>query len=130
MAFFAATLTMTSPPAHAEEVHFSGQTTVDMVVAKDVLQNIQQIGLAELGCGVIQDVQSEIMPASYAPAATDNYAGQAKETYERWKVTLCGKSTSFLLGFWPAPEGGTDFHVSYPFPRDASAVDGAAKGQQ
>jgi hypothetical protein len=108
------------PPVEAETFRFTGTTTVDMTVAKDALRVVQQIGSAKLDCGVIQSVEVEVLPSTYAPSNTDNYAGSAKETYERWTVTLCGKTEPFLLGFWPASDGGVMFHVGYPFPPDAN----------
>jgi hypothetical protein len=113
--------TLVSSVAYADTFRFTGATTVDMTVAKGALKNIQLIGLGTLGCGTIGAVEAEVLPPSYSPRNTDNYAGSAKETYERWTVTLCGKATPFLLGFWPASDGGMMFHVSYPFPPDASA---------
>lgn len=108
--------------ATAETLRFSGTTTIDMAVARDALRQIQLIGLGKLNCGVIQEVEAEVLPASYKPAETENYAGSSKETYERWTVSLCGQRVPFLLGFWPAKQGGTMFHVRHPFPADANAA--------
>jgi hypothetical protein len=121
-----ATIVLASP-ARAETFHFKGRTTVDMTVAKDALRDVQQIGLAKLHCGVIEAVNAEVLPRSYRPARTENYAPNGRETYEKWNVILCGRTTPFLLGFWPAAEGGTMFHVRYPFPPRAKVSARASK---
>ncbi len=112
-----------SPSAYAEQVHFTGNTTVDVTVIKDVLKQIQLVGLAELNCGVVDSVEAEVLPPSYVAPATDNSAAPSKEIYEKWTVTMCGKMSPFLVGFWPALEGGTMFRVRHPFPVDAGPID-------
>lgn len=108
--------------AAAETFRFSGTTTVDMTTARDALKQIQLVGLGKLNCGVISEVEAEVLPANYKPAETENYAAGSKEIYERWTVSLCGQRVPFLLGFWPAKQGGTMFHVRHPFPADANAT--------
>jgi hypothetical protein len=120
--FFAVAAILSTTVARADPVHFTGTTTVDRTVIADALQQVKNVGLAKLKCGEMTSVESSILTATYSPKDTQNYAEPGKETYERWVVTFCGKTVPFLLGFWPASDGGTMFHVSYPFPADANSA--------
>ena len=93
------------------QVRFTGQTTADVTLIKDVLGNIQLYGEARLKCARIDSVSSEILPRSYQrPLPAPEGSNPAR--YERWTVTLCGTSTDFLVTFWQSPgDDGTTFGV-------------------
>lgn len=107
--------------ARTETFPFTGTTTADMTVARDALKQIQLIGLGKFDCGVIEGVEAEVLPKTYRPEMNHDFTRAANEVHERWTVSLCGRREPFLVGFWPAPEGGVMFHVAHPFPRDAKA---------
>lgn len=106
-------------PARADQVHFTGTTTVDAAVIHDALQNILRVAAVSEHCSMMTAVQSSLLPQGYRPPHGYEVAA-AGAHYERWNVTLCGRVVPFLLGFWTPPEGGTMFQVSYPYPADDS----------
>jgi hypothetical protein len=93
------------------QVHFTGQTTADVTLIKDVLGNIQLYGEATLKCATLESVTSEILPKSYQrPMPAPEGSNPAR--YERWTVTMCSTSTDFLVTFWRPPgDDGTAFGV-------------------
>lgn len=108
----------TARPAHADQVHFTGTTSVDQVVIRDTLQNILQIAAAR-GCNQLTAVEARMLPSEYHPADYRNHGERPGLRYERWDVTLCGGALPFLLGFWQAADGGTMFQIILPYPADA-----------
>ena len=105
--------------ALADQVHFTGNTTADVTLIKDALQNILVYSKVAENCPTLDGVEAQILSPAYKPvdAATRPEAGNG--TYESWTATLCGKSVKFLITFWPASEGGTMLAVTYPYPIDA-----------
>jgi hypothetical protein len=111
-------LALAASPARADQVHFTGQTTVDQLVIRDTLQNIAQVAAAR-GCSRLTAVESTMLPADYhAPDAAER-GDRPGLHYERWDVTLCGAVVPHLVGFWPAADGGTMFQIILPYPADA-----------
>lgn len=114
---------VTGAPALADQVHFTGDTTVDEVVIRDALQTIARVAAARENCGTMSDVEASLLPADYRPP--EGYAvAPAGGHYELWNVTLCGRVVPFLLGFWTPPEGGTMFQIGYPYPAAAASDPG------
>ena len=111
-------LSTLASPALAETLRFTGQTTADQTLIKDTLRAVQEYIVALKNCSVIMGVDATILASSYAPSDA-KYRVAPKETYERWVVEACGSKTSFLIGYWPAEDGGMNFNVSYPLPKDA-----------
>ncbi len=105
-------------PAQADQVHFTGVTSVDNVVIRDTLQNILQVAAAR-GCNQLTAVEASMLPADYRPADAGQHGDRPGLRFERWDVTLCGTALPFLLGFWNAPQGGTMFQIILPYPADA-----------
>jgi hypothetical protein len=108
-------------PARADQVHFTGSTTVDAVVIRDALQNILRIAAANEQCNVLSAVEASVLPAGYRPPPAYAAAG-AEARYERWDASLCGRVVPFLLSFWSPPEGGTMFQIGYPYPAEVPAA--------
>jgi hypothetical protein len=108
----------TAAPARAEQVHFTGVTSVDEVVIRDTLQNILRVAAAR-GCNRLDAVEASMLPAAYRPDGGSDDAERPGLRYERWDVTLCGIVLPHLLGFWQPPEGGTMFQIILPYPADA-----------
>lgn len=102
--------------ALADPVHFTGETTADTTLITDALRVLQRLAQDRLQCATLGAVRSEILPPRYVPPGGPGPEGAARTVYERWTASLCGKEVPFLLGFWPAAEGGTMFRVQYPFP--------------
>jgi hypothetical protein len=100
-------------PAHADQVHFTGETTVDQVVLRDVLQNILRIAAAR-GCNQLSAVEARVLPADYSPPDRNDHGERPGLRYERWTTTLCGTAIPFVVGFWTPPEGGTMFQITLP----------------
>jgi hypothetical protein len=105
-------------PARADQVHFTGTTSVDNIVIRDALQNIALVA-ASRGCTQITAVEARLLPADYRPTDADQHGDRPGLRYERWDVTLCGAVLPFLLAFWQPPEGGTMFQITLPYPADA-----------
>jgi hypothetical protein len=105
-------------PARADQVHFTGRTTVDGIVIRDALQTVLRVAAASLHCNQLTAVEASVLPAGWAPADPASRVGPAQTRYERWDAALCGHSEPFLLGFWPASDGGTMFQVHFPYPPD------------
>lgn len=110
--------TLCAAPAMAEQLQFTGQTTANIMLIKDTLRNIQLVGQGQRNCGVISAVDARVLPESYLPPGPYR-VGKGQVVYETWSTTLCGDVVKFLISFWPAPEGGTQFAVGYPYPADA-----------
>jgi hypothetical protein len=110
----------TAAPARADQVHFTGTTSVDQVVIHDTLQNILQLAAGQ-GCNQLTAVVATLLPADYHPADYRDHGERPHLRYERWDVTLCGGVMPFLLGFWHAADGGTMFQIVLPYPADAPA---------
>jgi hypothetical protein len=104
--------------ARADQVRFTGATSVDAVVIRDALQNILQVAAAR-GCNRLEAVEASLLPADYRPAGSNDHAERPGLRYERWNATLCGHILPVLLGFWTAPQGGTMFQITIPYPADA-----------
>ena len=108
-------------PASADQIRFTGETSVDAVVIRDALQNVLRVAAVSEHCNAMSAVESSLLPHDYRPPQAYD-AAPAGARYERWNVTLCGRVVPFLLGFWTPPEGGTMFQVGYPYPADDSAA--------
>jgi hypothetical protein len=109
-------------PARADQLHFTGQTRVDGAVVRDAMQNVAQVAAGAEHCNQLTAVEASLLPDGWAPSDPAYRVGPAASTrYERWDVSLCGRTVPFLLGFWPAPEGGMMFQVGYPYPEAAPA---------
>lgn len=120
-AAFALLLASSAPsPARADQVHFTGTTSVDAVVIRDALQNILRVAAAR-GCNQLSAVEASLLPSDYAPPDRNDYGERPGLRYERWNVTLCRSVIPFLLGFWTPPEGGTMFQIVLPLPADVPA---------
>jgi hypothetical protein len=105
-------------PARAEQVRFTGATSVDEVVIRDTLENILRVAAAR-GCNRLDAVEASMLPAAYRPPGSGDDSERPGLRYERWNVTLCGIVLSHLLAFWQPPEGGTMFQITLPYPADA-----------
>lgn len=108
--------------AGPQQVHFTGRTTADAVLIRDALGNIMRFAAARDNCSTLSAVEADVLPADYVPADPKYRVGEGRVTYERWDAHLCGRVTRFLVHFWSAPQGGTMFSVSYPYPADAPAA--------
>ena len=108
---FAAIMLLLIAATVQAQVRFTGQTTADVTLIKDVLGNIRLYGEATLKCAGIESVSSEILPKSYQrPMPAPEGSNPAR--YERWTVTMCSRSTDFLVTFWHVPgDDGTTFGV-------------------
>ena len=120
----AAALAVGSPPAaNPRQIRFTGRTTADATLIKDALRHVLLYG-ATKACHSLSVVEASILPADYVPSDPKYRVGEGKVIYERWNADLCGRITTFLVHFWPSPEGGTMFSISYPYPLDAPKLDG------
>ncbi|HTK86050.1 MAG TPA: hypothetical protein VL625_13280 [Patescibacteria group bacterium] len=102
----------------AKNVEFKGKTTADAALVNSVFSNIMSISVKRLKCGSATQVTQEILPATYKPGG-ETFDNLTTTTFEKWTPTLCGREISFLVGFWPAADGGTMFRVVLPFPAQA-----------
>jgi hypothetical protein len=106
---------MVAAPARADQVRFTGTTSVDAVVIRDTLQNILRVAAAR-GCNQLSAVEARMLPAAYRPPGANEQGPRPGLRYERWTATLCGAPMPFLVGFWPASDGGTMFQIVLPYP--------------
>lgn len=112
-----AMLLFAAGPAAAEQVRFTGNTTADATLIRDALQNILRHAYGTQGCASLTAVEAAVLPG-YVPADDRYRVQQSDVRYERWDAVLCERPVSYLVGFWPSPEGGTMFQVSHPLPAD------------
>ncbi len=105
-------------PARADQVRFTGVTSVDAVVIRDTLQQILTVAAAR-GCNQLSAVEARMLPEDYRPADSADRGERPGLRFERWEVTLCGAVVPHLLGFWHPPQGGTMFQIIIPYPADA-----------
>ena len=99
--------------AHAQ-VHFTGQTTADVVLIKDVLGTIQLYGQSVTECASIESVSAELLPQWYLPPRPAP-EGKNRARHEKWVVTMCQVPSTFLVTLWkPSGDDGITFAVS-PF---------------
>ncbi len=106
-------------PSQADPVRFTGRTTADARLAKDTLQNILLFSSASMKCDSLSHVEARVIQPGYVPADPKYRVGTGKVVHESWTATLCGKRVKFLISFWGAADGGTDFGIGYPYPPDA-----------
>ena len=112
-----ATLAAAPAPLWADQVHFTGTTRVDAVVIHDALQQVLTVAAATERCNQLTAVEARPLPPGYRPPHPSD-AIPSTALYEWWDTTLCGRTVPFVLGFWPAPEGGYMFAVIYLYPNE------------
>lgn len=112
----AAVLILTGAPAPAQSVHLSGETAVDDVLARDIMRTIRLVAESRENCATISSVETAVL-GGYRPSDA-RYRVADEATYERWAVSLCGRTVPFLISYWPAPQGGMMFNVGHPAPVD------------
>jgi hypothetical protein len=103
----AALLAAGAAPAQ-EQVQFTGRTTADPQLIHDAFQDIGLYIRENLECTKIEQVVAEVLPGS---AVKRDPADPADTTYEQWTVSFCGKSQPFLVAFWSAKDGGTQYRI-------------------
>ena len=69
-----------------------------------------------LKCSDRGAVVASLMPKGWVPADPNFRIGPKRARYERWDITLCGKSVPFLVVFWKDKKAGPQFQVAHPFP--------------
>jgi hypothetical protein len=107
--------------AHADQFRFTGNTTAGNTLIVDALRQVVTIGEAKFNCPTPDKAEAEILPEGFVPPRGPHAEGNAPTVYERWNVTFCGSTRSFLIAFWPATDGGVVFRVQYPFPGEEDA---------
>lgn len=105
--------------AQPAQVRLSGISSADPTLARDVLKEIRRFAASGIKCGDLTAVALSVQPPGWQPADPNYRIGPAGTRYERWEAVMCGQTRVFLIGFWTAPEGGTQFQVGYPFPAEA-----------
>lgn len=101
-----------------KSVRFTGKTNANPATVNNVVGNIMRVSADRLHCRQATQIMQEILPARYKPMG-ETFDDPARTTFEKWTATLCGRETPFLVGFWPAADGGTMFRVVFPFPPTA-----------
>ena len=109
--FAAALMLATVPAAQAYELRFTGPSRTTPALKRDVLNAITGYSKYTYKCSFIFSVESAQLPPSYVPRTPLYQIAAPQHSYERWLINLCGKKRSFLLGLWPAPQGGANFKV-------------------
>ena len=91
---------------HTDELpHFQGQTVADAVVKRQALMTISVVINAKFRCTAIDEVTIQALSLSEAQlhipvAAHLPLKGTEPATYERWTISACSKSQSFIMTFW------------------------------
>ena len=98
--------------ANAEQVLFTGHTRANDTLIHDIMKYVALIGKARFQCDSPNAVETEILPDDFQAPADQPATGGANVRYERWQVTFCGRVEPFIIGYWPAPDGGMRFLVS------------------
>lgn len=104
--------------ATAKVPSMAGQTGADAVLQKDILRTIVQVAKA-MKCSAIRSIYVDPISTSEVTRRHSFYSEVPGTAYEDWKANLCGNDVHFLIKFAPAPQGGSVFSVTYPFPVDA-----------
>ena len=104
--------TLTSQPAAAQKISFTGYTKASPQLRLDVLRRIAQYSKASGGCAFVFSAHMEIMPRSYMPVQPSMPATSRGGHFERWTLNACGARQRFQIAMWPSRRGGSDFAVT------------------
>ena len=105
------------PASAQQQVRFSGTTSADTVLVKDILQMVLQFSYGRDGCQAMGLVTPKTLN-DYLPANENYRTNEPGARYERWDIELCEKTETFLITFWPSAAGGSLFKISTPPPAD------------
>ena len=94
------------------EVRFTGETTADETLIRDVMQHLVSYIHDNLKCENVELIEAEVLPEGSIKRDPTDPEGTQPATYENWVATYCGTSKSFLVVFWASKEGGTMFRIA------------------
>ncbi len=94
------------------EVRFTGETTADETLIRDVMQHLISYIHDKLKCENVELVEAEVLPKESIKRDPADPEGTQPATYENWVATYCGTSKSFRVVFWASKEGGTMFRIA------------------
>ena len=98
--------------ANAEQVLFTGHTRANDTLIHDIMKYVALIGKARSQCDSPNAVETEICRTTSRPQLTSRQqAGQMFDTSVGRSLS-CGRVEPFIIGYWPAPDGGMRFLVS------------------
>ena len=106
------------PAGPPPEIEFTGKTDANGPLIWDAMQEVIRFSGHHLKCGQITKVDASILPPDWQPGDPNFRIGPPTTRYERWEVTMCGKTDKFLLGFWNDAKAGVQFSVGHPFPKE------------
>ena len=118
---FALLLAAAAPDAAAlAKLGITGRTAApDAAVAQAALNEAGGFASGHaLKCSERGAVVASLMPKGWVPADPNFRLGPKGARYERWEISLCGKSVPFLVVFWKDKKAGPQFQVAHPFPAD------------
>ena len=111
-ALVASAMLFAAPTASAQtEVRFTGETTADETLIRDVMQHLISYIHNNLKCDNVELVEAGVLPEESIRRDPTDPEGTGPATYENWVATYCGTSKSFLVVFWASKEGGTMFRI-------------------
>ncbi len=93
------------------EVRFTGETTADETLIRDVMQHLISYIHDNLKCENVELVEADVLPEESIKRDPADPEGTGPATYENWVATYCGTSKAFLVVFWASKEGGTMFRI-------------------
>jgi hypothetical protein len=123
MMLLLALLLAAAPDAAAlAKIGISGRTAApDAATARAALNEAGAFAAGHaLKCGERGAVTASLMPKGWVPADPNFRLGPKGARYERWDISLCGRSVPFLVVFWKK-KGRPDFQVAHPFPAGSAA---------
>jgi hypothetical protein len=94
------------------EVRFTGETTADDTLIRDVMQHLISYIHDNLKCDNVELVEAKVLPEESIERDPADPEGTQPATYENWVATYCGTSKSFRVVFWASKEGGTMFRIA------------------
>ena len=94
------------------DVRFTGETTADETLIRDVMQHLIRYIQNNLKCEDIKLVEAEVLPEESIKRDPTDPEGTGPASYENWVATYCGTSKPFLVVFWASKEGGTMFRIA------------------
>lgn len=103
---------LTSQPAAAQKISFTGQTKASPQLRLDVLRQIARYSKANGGCAFVFSAHMQIMPRNYVPVRPSKPATGLGGHFERWTLNACGAKQGFQVAMWPSPRGGSDFAIT------------------
>jgi hypothetical protein len=106
--------------AAAGQPDITGHTLADTQLSGDIKDLLLVFAKGKLKCSTIDSILAEDVPADFVAPPVRGPTRDGPTRYERWTAVGCQNSAVFLVEWWKAADGGSQFGVS-PFPHPTNA---------